>query len=462
MTSRPRAAAIGAGALLVAAASTAPAAAAPAPRVRVVPVPAVTGHVLLQSVAFPPDTAWCQSQLKRACYRPAQLQHAYGIDRLVSHGLDGHGRTIAIVDSFGSPTIAADLHHFDQVLGLPDPPALSIVQPAGVPPAFDPKNGDMEGWAEETSLDVEWAHAMAPGARILLVETPVSETEGITGFPEMIEAENYVVDHRLADVISMSFGATEETFPSPASILDLRSAFRNAADHHVTVIGASGDNGATDQRLDQSCCYPTRVTSWPSSDPLVTSVGGTQLHLDAAGNRTAPDGVWSNAGGDGASGGGVSSIFGRPDYQDGVRDVVGDHRGTPDISMSAATDGAAVFYYSFANANASPGGWHLVGGTSEAAPLFAGVVAIADQAAGRRLGLLNDDLYRLGRRPRSGIVDVVGGDNSMTFCSAACSGPAPVNLTVKGYQAVGGYDLATGWGTVDADRLVWALADEDE
>ena len=460
MTSRPRAALLGAGALLAALSAAHTAATSP-PRTATAPRPAVSGHVTRQSLTFPPDTAWCRTNLERACYRPAQLQHAYGVDPLLAKGLDGRGRTIALIDSFGSPTIEADLHHFDATLGLPDPPALVIIHPAGAPPAFNANDADMVGWAEETTLDVEWAHVMAPGARLLLVETPVSETEGITGFPEIVRAENFVVDHHLADVISMSFGATEETFPSAAALLGLRSAFKNAAEHGVTVLGAAGDNGATDQHLDQSCCYPTRVNSWPSSDPLVTSVGGTRLDLDAAGNRRSPDNVWTDVDGDGAGGGGVSTIFERPDFQDRVSGVVGEWRGTPDISMSAAIDGAVVFYYSFPNPHASAGGWHLVGGTSEATPLFAGVVAIADQAADRRLGLLNDRIYELAHRQRSGIVDVVGGNNSLTFCQAACASKAPVMLTVKGYDAVAGYDLATGLGTVDAARLVRALAGED-
>ena len=129
---------------------------------------------------------------------------------------------------------------------------------------------------------------MAPGANILLVETPVAETEGVTGFPEIVAAENYVINHHLADVISQSFGATENTFPSKQSLLDLRSAFVNAARHGVTVLASSGDTGVTNYNLDGSALYPTPVNSWPSSDPLVTSIGGTQLHLDAAGNRISP------------------------------------------------------------------------------------------------------------------------------------------------------------------------------
>src|SRR5262249_54049606 len=138
--------------------------------------------------------------------------------------------------SFGSPTIRQDLETFDRDYHLPDPPKLRVIQPSGQVPPFDASDGSMFGWARETSMDVEWAHALAPGASILLVETPVAETEGVHGFPQMIRAENDVIDHGMADVISQSFGATEETFPSAASIEPLRSAYRNALAHDVTVI----------------------------------------------------------------------------------------------------------------------------------------------------------------------------------------------------------------------------------
>jgi subtilase family serine protease len=459
MTPRWRAALLGAGVLLAAAASAAGAAPGISERALPVPRPAVTGHVLAGSMKAPPDTARCLATLQWACYRPEQLLRAYHLWPLFERGLDGRGRTIALVESFGSPTIAADLHRFDETFHLPDPPDLRVIHPAGAPPPIDPSNDAMVTWEEETTLDVEWAHVMAPGARLLLVETPVAETQGITGFPEIVLSENYVVDHHLADVISQSFGATEETFPSPQAVLGLRSAFENAAAHGVTVLSASGDAGATDLRIDESCCYPMRVNSWPSSDPLVTSVGGTLLSLDSAGRRTAPDRAWHDAGG--ASGGGLSVIFPRPDYQDRVRDAVGDRRGTPDVSMSAAMDGAVVIYGSFPDRAAPAGGWRLIGGTSEATPLLAGVVGIAEQAAGPPLGLLNDRLYALARQGRdeSGIVDVALGENSWSFCASGCGGPRPVTLSVPGYQAVPGYDLATGLGTVDAADLVRGLAE---
>ena len=106
---------------------------------------------------------------------------------------------------------------------------------------------DYYGWTDETSLDVEWSHTMAPQANILLVETPMTETEGITGFPQIVAAENYVINHHLGDVISQSFGANEQTFTSPGQIYSLRSAYFNAAQHGVTVLAGSGDQGSTDE-----------------------------------------------------------------------------------------------------------------------------------------------------------------------------------------------------------------------
>jgi subtilase family serine protease len=385
----------------------------------------------------PPTTAFCQQNFGINCYQPAQLAAAYGLNPLHSSGITGAGETIVIVDAHGSPTIAHDLEVFDKTFGLPSPPSLTIRQDAG-PSTFDPTNPDDLNWAFETTLDVEWSHVFAPGAKILLEETPVSETEGVHGFPQIFEAENYVINHNLGDVISQSFGATEQTFPSTQSLLSLRGAFMNAAAHRVTVLGASGDNGATDDEADEHTLYPFRVISWPSSDPLVTSVGGTMLTLSDAGIRLAPDVVWND--GFGAGGGGVSSVFSRPLYQNGVQSVVGDSRGTPDISMSAAVNGAVDIFYTY-----QPGfnGWNIVGGTSEGSPEFAGIVAMADQVAGHRIGQLNPLLYQL-EEGHGGLVDVTSGNN--TFGG------------VEGFNAGPGYDLASGLGTVDAAQFVPALA----
>ncbi len=412
----------------------------------------------------PPDTAGCLRLFGIRCYRPAQVQRAYDVQPLHAAGLDGRGRTIVIVVAFGSPTIEHDLGQFDRTFGLPDPPFLRVIAPAGPPPSFDGDDPDMEGWAEETTLDVEASHLMAPGAGILVVTTPVSETEGLQGFPEIVQAERFVLDHDLGDVISQSFGATEETFPTSRSLLGLRGAFELARRRGVTVLAASGDDGATAPLLDGSCCYPRPVVSWPASDPLVTSVGGTQLHLDALGRRTRPDTVWNDSdvalGADpidaataGAGGGGTSSVFPRPSFQAGVARAVGAARGTPDVSLSAAIDGSLVVYWSFSGGRAT-GGYHLIGGTSEATPLLAGLVAIADQLRGGRVGWINPALYGMAvSGAEAGIVDVRSGDNGDLFVDGRGR-----TVAVPGAVAGPGYDLASGLGTVDAPRFCAALA----
>jgi len=410
----------------------------------------------------PLTTAQCEAKYHVACYQGPQLQVAYNLGPLFRRGITGAGETIVIVDSYGSPTIRRDLAIYDAQYGLAAPPSFTILQSAGPVPRYK-ENSDFEGWAGETTLDVEAAHTMAPGANILLVETPVSETEGVTGFPQIVRAENYVIDHHLGDVISQSFGATEETFPDAASVMALRSAYLNAAAQGVTVLAATGDDGVTDVGLDQVTFYTHRVVSWPPSDPLVTAVGGTQLHLDAAGNRTSPDTVWNdtynvaqnelaygNAGPNpDASNGGVSAIFARPWYQNRVADVVGDARGVPDITMSAACNGAIQNYQSFPG---SPAGWYLSCGTSEATPLFAGIVALADQVAGHRLGLINPALYAMKADNAPGLVPVTSGNNTVTFTQHGHT------YTIIGYQARRGYNLASGLGTVNAAWFVPTLA----
>ena len=426
------------------------------------------------ALTAPEPTSKCLATLGVHCYSPAQLEKAYNLAALHAAGIDGRGQTIAIVDSFGSPTIRQDLHAFDQEFGaanndgIPIDPAiaqdpnLTIIQPAGPVPPFSltDNNGDEPGWGVETTLDVEWAHVFAPKANILLVETPTDETEGIQGFPEMIAAENYVIDHHLANIISQSFGATEETFPGTAIPDALRTAYIKAQQAGVTVLGASGDEGSTDFELNVLDLYPFQVNSWPSSDPLVTSVGGSKLTLDDAGNRISPDVVWNDTdvGIQAAGGGGLSKIFSRPSFQDGVQSVVGTQRGTPDISMNAAVDGGVWTYYTFLTQLGIGTPYHIIGGTSAATPEFAGIVAMADQVAGQPLGDLNPTLYSLPALPGNGIFDITSGNNGIgPFTNT--NGLDDGTHDVPGFDAGPGYDLASGLGTIgDAAQFVTSLA----
>ena len=414
----------------------------------------------------PPTEAACRKFLHAvypkagftACYSPLQLERAYDLQPLYAKGFNGRGRTIVVVDPFGSPTIRHDLSVFDHAFGLPGPPSFRILQPVGPVPPYDPKNPLMVDKAGETTLDVEWSHAMAPGASILLVETPGTTASNILtggGYPQLMAAENYVIEHNLGDVISQSFSMPEQNFPSGA-IQRLRYAFMNAFRHRVTVLAASNDYGVTGPS-PAGVFYQHRVVWWPASDPLVTGVGGSKLYLDAAGNRISPDTAWNDTyatttPAPWASNGGVSAIFGRPLYQYPVRGTVAGHRGVPDLSMSAALTAGVLTFGSFPGNTFPFHGWIPGGGTSEATPEMAGIVAIADQYAGHRLGLINPALYLLSRLHAPGIADVTQGNNTVTF------NRGNQLFTLRGYQARPGYDLVTGVGTVDAARLVPELA----
>jgi len=418
-------------------------------------------RVLLKRTTAP-TTAECEAEFEIACYTPSQVETAYNMKALYAQGDEGQGETIVIVDSFGSPTIERDLRRFDLAFHLAPPPSLHVIQPAGAVKPFEPGNPEMTGWAGETTIDVEWAHAMAPRASILLVETPEEETEGVQGFPQIVQAENYVIEHKLGQVISQSFSATEESFPSRASILALRSANENAAANGVTMLDAAGDEGVANVNLAGEY-FPYATVAWPASDPLVTGIGGTQLHLNEEGQRTSPDTVWDEFLGPFivAGAGGKSRVFLRPSYQWLVNTESGLRRAVPDISMTAAVNGGIIIYSSYpatVPGEPEPGTFSVWGGTSVATPVFSGVVAIADQIAGHPLGPINPRMYQMekeGEGSGNGIVDVTSGNNSFVELNEE---GVPV-LTIKGYEAKPGYDMASGLGTVDGFAFAHALAE---
>ncbi len=400
----------------------------------------------------PPTEQFCETNYGILCYGAPQIETAYGLPTLYREGLDGRGETIVIVDSFGAPDIRQELAVFDKAYGLTAPPHFTILK-YGTVPAYTPATPTATGWAEETSLDVEWSHAIAPGANILLVETATAETVGVTGFPTMVNAENYVIDHHLGDVISQSFGAGEATFNAPATILALRSAYENAYRNGITILAAAGDTGAaTAKTVTKKHYFDFANVGWPASDPLVTAVGGTQLTLNQRGVRITPDRVWNDTNlfkSPAAGSGGFSTVFTRPSYQNGVAGVVGDRRGVPDISMSASVIGSVNIYVA---GLAIGTGWAPIGGTSEASPLFSGIVAIADQLNTHHpLGAINPALYAMEAAHDKGIVAVTQGTNTVFFTTAGKT------IVIKGYSAGPGYNLATGLGTVTAPAFVREL-----
>jgi subtilase family serine protease len=450
--------ALAAGVITIAGCSATPAAAkSPSPPTIV----ATPGVIHPAGVVATPSQAHCEQAFSAHCLTPQQVETAYDLGPLYARGVTGKGETIVIVDSFGSPTIAHDLAVFDQQFKLPAPPSFSIIAPDGKIPSWNRSDSDMTGWGGETTLDVEYAHTIAPEANILLVETPVSETEGVTGFPQIVEAENYVLAHHLGDVISQSFEATEQTFDGLAQInaYHLRSAYERAAGEKdgPTVLAAAGDTGAADVELNGTTYYTHRVTSWPDSDPLVTGVGGTELVAGADGAYRSV--AWNDTdnphigGGTSpsAGGGGLSVLFTRPPFQNGVESVVGAARGVPDVAMNAACSSPVFTYQSFPQAG-TPAGWYPSCGTSEATPEFAGIVALADQVAGHALGVINPTLYRLSAAKAPGIVPVTSGNNTVTFDQNG------ETTTIDGFNAQAGYSLVDGVGTVNGWYLAYELA----
>ncbi len=331
-------------------------------------------------------------------YTPSQIGTAYGLTQL---SYDGQGVTVAIVDAYGSPTIQNDLTVFDSQFGLPAA-NLSIVKTG--------KIHNNSGWALETSLDVEWVHALAPAAHILLVETPSASTSAL------INGINYATTHG-AQVVSNSWGGSE--FSSETSY---DSTFQHAG---VVYVASAGDSGAG--------------TEWPAVSPNVIGVGGTTLNLSTNGGYLG-ESAWSG------SGGGTSTYESRPAYQNNWVNIVGSQRGVPDIAWDANPNTGVAIYDSTKYQGQS--GWWVVGGTSVGAPSWSALIALADQgraanssgflSSGSTLNVLTD-LYSLA--------GTTGSTGYSTNFHDITSGS-------NGNPALPGYDLVTGIGTPQANNLV--------
>ena len=463
------------------------------------PQPTFSDPQLISAGTTPPTEAQCYSAGRR-CFTPQSEQNSYNIASVLAAGNEGQGKTIAIVDSYGSDTIANDLHVFDQAFGLPamcgeadvtcapGMPTFSRLtlqgSPATVAPPSQSKGTGLEnkaGWALEVSLDVEWAHSIAPMANILLVTTPTAETLGVQGFPQMMAAEDYVVQHHLADVISQSFASAEGAFGSTQSLLNLRYAFVDAQANHVTVLGSSGDGGTANpmkQPVKNPRLIPYPSVEWPASDPLVTGVGGTYLCTDATTGTsidttnppsrcqpTLNPGLQRETGWV-DSGGGYSIVFSRPAFQDTlppgssyVGSTVGapgpnsNMRGVPDIALQASATTGVLVYVTLppdgdsgliCGATPCSTGWYDVGGTSASSPQWAGIVAITDQIAGRDLGYINPALYQIADNPGKYAADFFD-------VTANCN---QTDSSVAGYCASPGWDAVTGLGTPNVANLI--------
>src|SRR4051794_6168740 len=443
-----------------------------------VPHPTVSDFQFIKATT--PTQADCAA-VARTCFTPQAIQSAYNVGPLHAAGKDGRGMTIAIVDSYGSDTMAHDLHVFDQAFGLkpmcgeegvtctPGMPKFSELALNGSPTTkSQPGNGtgleNKAAWALEVALDVETSHAIAPGANVLLVHSNNAETLGVQGFPNMMKAEDYVVKNHLANVISQSFASSEDAFGGKASLLNLRYAFQDAAANGVTVLGSSGDDGSTNFTKSPVAAggklIPHPAVEWPASDPLVTGVGGTYLCTDPLAGANDPrttmpiSGLGAKCGSStynaaGAaevawtfSGGGFSDTFARPDYQNlglpsGSTPIPASTRGVPDIAFQASAGTGALVYLSLppdgTDSNINQTGWYDIGGTSLSCPQWAGLVAIADQMnGGNGLGLINQALYKVAANPAKYAADYF--DVAHT-AKAGVQNDNQEDLSIPGYPA---------------------------
>ena len=402
--------------------------------------PAIGAHpqykVAGQVSADPHGTTFsCQLTTPAQCYGPTQIRAAYGVDKLASQfHLDGAGETIAIVDAFQSPTITSDLATFDTLFGLPAP-KFNIIAPDGLTP-FDPTSADQVDWAGEITLDVEYAHAIAPAATIDLV-LGKSDNDA-----DLLNAQRFVVQHNLGDVMSQSFGEAEQCM-LPSIQQQAHQLFAQAAQKHITVFASSADNGAALPTCDGTSFF--KAVSTPASDPNVTGVGGTILDADGVTGAYHGETTWNEPDFNAAGGGGYSVLYGTPSYQ---RSLHLPSRGVPDVAYNAAISGGVLAVWS--SSGQGPNLVFQFGGTSAGSPQWAGLIALADQLGHHRVGAINSELYLFGQ----GIIgsaffhDITTGDNTYHG----------VSITVPGYSAKKGWDPATGLGTPKANNLVPLLS----
>jgi subtilase family serine protease len=366
----------------------------------------------------------------------------YNIGNLWLKGIDGSGTTVAVIEGWDDPGIAAYIHVRDVRYGLPDP-VIQTIFPSGPLPATCPPGmvalgsyGSCDAWVGELRLDVLAVHLIAPYAKIVISATPADseitdDAASNVAPPEMMHALEYISANHIANAISISDGTGEGTYSfGTAQIHANDPGPLAAARAGIPVTNATGDCGVVQNlAVANTQCGNTspgpQTATW-DDNPWVTAVGGTVPNVSKVdGNKLGPDPIWHA--GIFSAGAGFSAVFGRPSYQDKVNRG-SRMRSVPDITMDAQS------------------------GTSESAPMVAGVLALATQLNhGRNLGPINPVLYDIlgPLGTHAGISDVVSGNNSVIDSSG--------NVLVPGFTAAPGFDVASGWGTVDASTFVPAL-----
>jgi subtilase family serine protease len=368
------------------------------------------------------------------CYTPKQYQVAYGVQPLLSRGINGSGETVVMPELLNAPgpnftDIRQDLAAFDRRFGLP-PARLRVLT------TLAPTRHPYVAGTEEVE-DTEVVHAIAPDATLDVVLAPSNAGASVANFAAAITGVIRVGTAQDASVISISASGGEH-FLTPAEVTSMNAALEQARARHVTVVASSGDGGAI------SDLGPPRQVSLPASDPLVLAAGGTSLNADFRTGAYDGEMAWNEL--TDASGGGFSRLFSRPFYQDGVPGI-GATRGVPDVAANA--DSRTAMAMDFTGNVLEP-----AHGTSAATPLWAAVIALADQEAGHHLGFVNPAIYQIARSPayHRAFHDVITGDNSVMV-------PKGGGIVV-GYQAGPGWDPVTGWGSPDAQVLVPLLASQ--
>ena len=388
------------------------------------------------------------------CYDPYQIRHAYGIDTLINAGFTGKGKTIVIIDAFQNPNLIQQLNVQDGFYGLPglnglgaptDPNLGTFTQvaPDGLTP-FVPSDPNMSSWAQEISLDVMWAHAIAPGANITLVLAKSNADADI------LSATKYAIDNNLGDVISQSFGE-DESCMDPNLLAEQHQLFAEATMKNITIFASSGDSGAGQGSCDGNSLV--QAASSPAVDPLVTAVGGTELQCVSAIawqawvairrriQHLAPTKARLYEISLPLAQAAAVSAYCSTSRRTRKEPSRAQQRGVPDVAHDAAAEQGGVLTY--LDIPGLQTGFYLFGGTSAGSPQWSAILAIAGQEAGHDLGFINTALYHIGQAPphyAASFNDVTNGNNAFGGVAGFAAGP--------------GWDPATGLGTPIADQLV--------